>query len=354
MLGLLSLSFCPYLGDSSTPNRSSVALTNAPIASEWQVILDFDPNLLRLLAARYIPDADGALGHNQQGYISVQFQRYTAQRVIYGLVTNNVELLEDGIRAFEYAFAYQNPDGSFPYNNPGAVSKPTAAEIASAMAGFYSDFGHSLLLLQSSEWFQKSQETANLRVRLNTLIKPANTSLTWLIAHHAALRDYHRQTTNLLFLDAAAYYLVGKSLNRSEAVLVGERFARAALQKQTNRGFFLEKGGYDSSYQAVSLHLALLIYTNLEPDAVSLQQALWMAIEKGTRWELSRILPTGEVSTEGNTRVYPGGEKSFGKEKGIDYTQVILALNYYANVSGDPLVQKVADQVLTFRRSMQT
>ena len=46
--------------------------------------------------------------------------------------------------------------------------------------------------------------------------------------------------------------------------------------------------------------------------------------------------------------------KRIAKEKGIDYTQVILALNYYANVSGDPLVQKVADQVLTFRRSMQT
>ncbi len=349
IVALLS-TWCLFFSIASIPTASPIALAKAPQASEWQVVSAFDLNLLRLLAKAHRPDQDGAVGHNQQGYISVAFQRYSSEPIIYGVETKNVQLIETAVRAFEYAFAHQNPDGSFPYKPPHAVSTPTAADIASPVAGLYSDFGHSLLLLQDCEWFQKSEETANLRVRLNQLLKPATTSLIWLMGQQAALRQYDLKTTNLLFLDAAAYYLVGKALKHSDAVKLGESFTQLTLQQQTKAGFFLEKGGYDSSYQSVSLRLALWLYTNLQSDAVSLKRDLWIAIEKGIRWELTRILPTGEVSTEGNARVYSGGEKYFSKEKGVDYTQIILALNYYSKLSGNLVVQRVADQVLTFKR----
>ena len=350
IVALLSTCWCLFFSVASIPIPIPIALAKAPKASEWQVVSAFDLNLLRLLAKAHHPDQDGAVGHNQQGYISVAFQRYSSEPIIYGVETKNVRLIETGVRAFEYAFAHQNPDGSFPYNPPHAVSTPTAADIASPVAGFYSDFGHSLLLLQDCEWFQKSEETANLRLRLNQLLKPATTSLIWLMGQQAALRHYDLKTTNLLFLDAAAYYFAGKALKHSDAVKLGESFTRLALQQQTEVGFFWEKGGYDSSYQSVSLRLALWLYANLQSGAVSLKRNLWIAIEKGIGWELTRILPTGEVLTEGNARVYSGGEKYFSKEKGVDYIQVILALNYYSKLSGDLVVQRVADQVLTFKR----
>lgn len=320
----------------------------ASLNSEWNTISALTPNLLRLIAQSvHLNTKNGAVGFNDQGYKSVVFQRHSSEIVTYGILTKNVQLIDAAVQIIEYAFAHQQPDGSFLNNLHGE----SAASKASAVAFFYQDLGHSLLLCKNSNWFQRSKDTANVRVSLNRLIEPANTSLTWLMRQKAALWNNDRRTTNRVFFDAVAYYLVGKALKRSDAISLGKDFARSALQQQTKAGFFLENGGYDTSYQGVSLRLALLLYTNLKPDEVSLRRDLWMAIERGIRWELNHILPTGEVSTKGNTRVHPGGEKYFGKEKSLDYTQLIIALNYYSKLSGDPAVQRVADQLLTFRRN---
>lgn len=329
---------------SSISATSPISEAKAPLTSELNTISKFDPNLLRTLALSIPLDKNGAVGRNKKGYISVAFQRHSSELIAYGILTKNVKLIETGVKILEYAFAHQKPDGSFIDNSP----KQSTGSRASAVAFFYNDLGHSLLLLKDSSWFQKSKETANLRVRLNKLLAPANTSLTWLMGQQKALKHYDRNTTNRKFFDVVACYLAGKALNRKDAIKMGENLAQAVLQQQTEQGFFLEEGGYDTSYQAVSLRLALLLYTHLEPDTVSLQQDLWMAIEKGIHWQLDHILPTGEISTAGNTRVYPGGEKYFGREKKVDYKEVILALNFYSQLSGDRLTQSAADRVLTF------
>ena len=332
------------LSCSSISATSPTSKAKAPLASELNTISKFDPNLLRTLALSIPLNKNGAIGRNKQGYISVAFQRHSSELIAYGILTRDVQLIETGVKILEYAFAHQKPDGSFLDNSP----KQSTGSRASAVAFFYNDLGHSLLLLKDSNWFQRSKETANLRVRLNKLLAPADASLTWLMGQQKALRHYDRNTTNRQFFDVVACYFAGKALNRKDAIKMGEDLAQAALQQQTEQGFFLEEGGYDSSYQAVSLRLALLLYTHLEPDAVSLQQDLWMAIEKGIHWQLDHILPTGEVSTAGNTRVYSGGEKYYGREKKVDFKEVILALNFYSQLSGDRLAQIAADRVLTF------
>lgn len=135
---------------------------------------------------------------------------------------------------------------------------------------------------------------------------------------------------------------------RYDAMKLGKTFVQEALQQQTPDGVFLERSGFDSSYQAISLKLALWLYMHLKPSETVLQQQLWLAIERGINRELLSIQPTGEVSTKGNSRVYPGGEEFLGVEKGVDYLQVILALNYYAYLSGKPFVKQTAEQVLVF------
>lgn len=332
--------------NSVTATAAPTALAEAPLASEWKIISSLDPDLLRFLARSIPLNKNGAVGRNKQGYISVAFQRHSSKLITYGILTRNVELIKSGIRVLEYGFAHQKPDGSFIDNSP----RQSAGSRASAVAFFYHDLGHSLLLLKDSDWFQTSEETASLRVRLNKLMNPASTSLTWLMGQQKPLRHYDRNTTNRQFFNVVACYLTGKALGRSDAVRLGERAAQAVLQKQAEAGFFLEEGGYDSSYQAVSLRLALLLYTRLEPDAVSLRQNLWMAIDKGVRWQLNRILPTGKVSTAGNKRVYPNGERYFGREKQVDYKEVTVALNYYSKLSGAHLAQSAANRVLNFYR----
>ncbi len=336
------------LSRSASDLGRKVRPTSAP--SEWTIASQLNPQLLRRLSMAYSSDSTGAIGHNQPRYQSVAFQRYTSQRVLYGLITRNIHPIEQSLSAIEYAFAHQNPDGSFLMNYSNARRPAPIAATASDAAGFYSDFGRSLLLLQKSEWFSNSQETSQLRSRVQKLIPSAQSSLTWLIQQADELKNYHQQTTNLLFLDAAAYSFAGQALKNESASRLGEHFTRLALTQQNPSGFFLEKGGYDTSYQGVSLELALLIYTNLTSNEAALQKDLWKGITQGVRWQLQRILPSGQISTAGNSRVSSGGERYFGREKGVDYSRTIVALLYYAQLSGDKDAQQAADRAISFKQ----
>ncbi|MDX2231607.1 MAG: hypothetical protein NW220_18370 [Leptolyngbyaceae cyanobacterium bins.349] len=351
-LTIVQLTLLQGLGIFTVSNQALAYSTESSASTcqaEWEVVSAFDPLLLKRFAQRYIPNLLGAVGRNQEQYISVEFQRHAAQRIIYGLLTENPQLIEESMRSFEYAFSYQNQDGSFQLNYPNAKSLPKTSVIASATSGFLSDFGHSLLLLQQSSWFLQSLETQSLRTRLEKMLPAASLSLSWLTQHHPELINYHAQTTNLLFMNANTFYLMGKAFNNSEAMKIGEVFTNLALQQQDDAGFFMEKGGPDSSYQGVSLYLALLLYTNLLPGADNLKQNLWQAIGKGINWEYTKILPSGEVSTEGNTRIYPGGEVYFSQEKGIAYNQLILALLYYSEISNDSIAQDKVNQIRKFK-----
>ncbi|MEH1860697.1 MAG: hypothetical protein V7L21_22475 [Nostoc sp.] len=329
--------------------KNTFTKKNIFIAENKNTILLLRPNLLSFYAKIVVLDSNnGSIGPNRNGYMSVGSQRYSTNLIAYGLVTKNVDLIETGIRTIEYAFTYQNDNGSFPDYSPGNFGGANPSSVAF----FYHDLGQSLLLCKESKWFQRSKETAKLRVRLNKLLIPTSTSLTWLIEQKQLLLkgDGNGRATNRLFIDALAFYLAGKYLNRSDAVMLGEYYAKLALQQQTKEGFFLEKRASDSSYQAVSLFKALVLYSNLEPSAISLKLSLWQGIEKGIAWQLSHILTTGEVSTAENSRVYPGGETYLGKEKHIDYVAVIMALNYYSHLSDNHFVQNIADQVFRYYR----
>ena len=59
------------------------------------------------------------------------------------------------------------------------------------------------------------------------------------------------------------------------------------------------------------------------------------AIRKGMKWELTRIGADGAVSTEGNTRVRPGGEKFMGAEKQVNVGEITLALLTFHLRTGD-------------------
>lgn len=312
-----------------------------PVVPEWDVINKIDSTIFTRLANNNQPDASGAMGSNKQGYMSVVFQRNAIYPTTEGLLNSNSQHTANSIHGLEYAFDHQSSDGSFQTNSTNA--KP--GDVASAASFFYSELGHSLLLAQNSNWFQTSTQAADLRTRLDAVKNKAGSSLNWLISQTSTLSSYDGADTNRLFFDANAYYLTARALGRSDASQGGRDFVQKALNNQLSAGYFLEKGGYDSSYQGVSLLRAIIFYMNLEDSDTSLRQNLWSAIVAGVNWELTRVLPTGEVSTDGNTRVFPGGEQFLGQEKQVAYADLALALNYYSQISGDQTVKTVADNV---------
>jgi hypothetical protein len=219
-----------------------------PSASEWQVI-SANPSLMRYYSRSVNVDRNtGAVGLNKQGYISVGLQRHSSQQLAYGLLTKDASLIDTSIKVLEYGFARQQSDGSF-QTTPLSLTTGVSAQDT---AFFFYDVGHTLLLAKNSEWFQTAPETDSLRSRLQNLSNPISNSLNWLNQQSSILQSKDKSGTNRLFIDANAYYLVGKALGNESAIALGKNFARMSLQQQSSEGFFLERGGYDSSYNAVA------------------------------------------------------------------------------------------------------
>jgi hypothetical protein len=104
-------------------------------------------------------------------------------------------------------------------------------------------------------------------------------------------------------------------------------------------GVFIENGGRDTSYNAVSLLMAQVLALH-QPDP-----ALDAALVRAMAWERTRILPTGEVEVSGNTRTGLGQEHMMGHVKEVNYHEVVLALCYFGMVHDDPSALKLAEKV---------
>jgi hypothetical protein len=330
-------------------------ITQVPKVSELEVLSKLDISLLERLARGVVPDTNGAMGRNKNGYFHVRFQLGFSETVAYGLMKEDPVMVEYGVRAMEYAFRHQNADGTFQLIVPEDLkaqisSDPQTVEAtqASGVAFFYSDVGRALLLVRESQWFETSKDTVNLRSRIEKLGPRIAKSLTKLADQAPILEKADLRDTNRLFFDASAYYLVGSWLNNQRAINLGLDFMNKGIAQQRADGVFIEKGGHDSSYQLTSLGRIFYIYLHLQPQEEHLRVQLWQVLSKGLAWEASRVLPTGEISTKGNTRVYPGGEQFLGHEKGVDPKGAVVGFEYYRAMTGDTRYSQLVDKILKY------
>lgn len=336
------------------PSSGPKPSVTAPKLLELEALLKIDFSFLDSLARGAKPDAHGAISLNQQGYFHVRFQMGLSSLVAAGLVKKDLSYLTPAVKAIEYSFQYQNPDGAFQFLPPpgtsGLPTEPQKLEYAQAsgVAFFYSDLGRALMLMKESEWFRNSKDTASLRARIEALRPAIAKSLTKLTTQTSLLKMGDERDTNRLFFDAAAHYLVGTWLNDKQAIQLGIDFINMALGKQRPDGVFVEAGGYDSSYQVVSLGRALVIYFHLRPEEEPMRSTLWPAIKKGVEWEATRVLPSGEISTEGNSRVFPGGGTFLGKKKEVDTKGAVLMFRYFTAMTGDASYSQLAEKIVTF------
>lgn len=108
-----------------------------------------------------------------------------------------------------------------------------------------------------------------------------------------------------------------------------------------------ELGGSDSSYQARGLVYAEHYLAWLPNDPLAAQ--LRRSIARGSAWERTRILPTGEVSTAGNTRAN-GVMTDHNGPKHVVYPMVARALAWWALDGGTPPGLTVAARVMAWAR----
>ena len=289
------------------------------------------------IAAENRPSQDGAEARNRgRAWLSVNDQIGTDRLVTAGLHEHDPQDIAEALNAAQYAFAHQTPDGNF-----ADAMGYNAREQAGSVGGFTFYLAHSLLMLAQSPWFMQSAQTAQLRGQAQSLIVPFNRTLNWFIQQADLVRT-DQAATNRIMSYGGDYYLAGKLLSNGEAINIGRSFIEEAIDKQRSDGTFPEEGGFDSSYQNVSLSFGQVIFLQMPPSD-PLRERLWAAIQRGVAREALSVMPNGEISTVGNTRVHGGP----GQHQ-VDSHTAVLAHAYYAEITGDPNARQAVQSILGY------
>lgn len=269
-----------------------------------------------VLGSRGAPDgiaSTGAISRNTLAFSDVAAQRDALWALRYAVRNEDDAAVSKTLLAVEYAFSHQNGAGFFE-NDLGLTPVEALAADVFFMAA-YGQFHH--LVSRTRYWSNVSRTLTAKRSNVRA-------AMHWLAANSDELLRQDRDTPNRLLFDALAFILNGQILDDPSLVDIGHMFLQKAVVMQHAEGYFLEKGGFDSSYQAVSL-LNLAAITQYARDSGIAQEAS-TASSAGVSWLLTRIRKNGSVSRKGNTRTGRGGEVFFGRKKGVNYSEVIYAL----------------------------
>jgi len=258
-----------------------------------------------------VPAADGLVGYNRDGFKAAAFQRGATVKLALAAARGDEKQADECWRAVEVTFAHQTAEGDF-------------GDPPTSVAFWLCELGRSLVVIQQSPLAEHFQE------RIAKLKPKIAKAAQWLVKQREPLQRGDRATPNRLFFDAEAYLFSGLLVGDESLQKVGREFLDVGMKLyRPEDGVFLEHEGADSSYQAVNLLRLQEIVLHF-PD-----RQIEDAIAKGVQWEINRIGADGAVSTEGNTRVHPGGEKYMGHEKQVNIGEISLALLYYHERTGD-------------------
>ncbi len=326
-------------GDDSEPEITESSYQCQTISSQnnytrIELLQSFDESILQGLASIDLPNEAGAMGRNKPGYFHVRFQMGIAGLADYAVRNEDIQALEYAIKAIEYAFEYQTMEGDFELIVPADLTDEIAneADMASAVSFFLSSLGLALNNFEQSAWYNAASMDV-YKSRIDTLRPSIAAAAAWLATKKEILEIADGHAPNRLLFNALSFYSLAVWLDDTTLQTIGISFAEQAISKKHPNGYFIEGGGWDSSYQGVAINVGFSLYSLL-PDSEPIKPNVWECLSCATDWQKSRIRTTGEISSEGNTRVYPGGESFLGNEKAIDWIDTMVGffmMGYYSN-----------------------
>lgn len=322
---------------------STYAASPRPAMNEYEVLRSFPPGRLAALSQGDRPDAKGFTGGNRANgfWVEVGPQRGSCRGVIAAVVQGDLALADDCWRGIETAFAHQRADGSF-----DAIVKPngnTSREGPAAVETTYfflQELGRAILVIR------QSPHEAHFRDRLVALEPKLRRAADFLLAGYDTIIPKVGHTVNRVIIAAKAFGLCGLALNDQRMIEKSRQLIAHALTSRDAEGVFIERGGRDSSYNVVSILFGQVLALHLPlPEFEA-------ALPAAVRWQLTRILPSGEVDASGNTRTGVGLEADpfSGKAKGVNYTEVAMALTLYGTIHQDQAVLDAAARVTAFKQ----
>jgi len=308
-------------------------VTHAAAAQELALLQKMPSDLFQFTGGAR-PDQNGMVSYNRDGFKSPEFQRGAIHYMIRAIVRKDTTCVDEGWLAIDAAFRFQTENGSF-------SRKGTPHGGPSAVAFWLADLSQALLILRESELGPKYQ------TRIDQLMPKIGMAARWLAQpqYRDRLKREDADTPNRLLFDALAYGLSGILLDDADLQTMGRQFVDLAMARYRScDGVFLEKGGPDSSYQAVAA-LKLQIWVIHFPD-----KKLDAAIDRAVAWERSRVKENGQVEVSGNTRTGLGQEQWMGHDKGVNLSEITLCLLYHYARTGDEQSLAAARRIVDQRK----
>ena len=255
--------------------------------------------------------------------------------LIAAVALGSQERADDAWKSIQATFATQVADGGFEGGGKPGDSPITVYAIRVENVYFFlQELGRALLVLQASPLEPSFHD------RMASVMPQLRKACAFIQGGYRTILPKVGHTANRLVIAAKAFGLCGLLLDDDRLKASSHELITLALQRRDDEGVFLERGGRDSSYNAVVILMGqhLSMYT---PEA-----ELDAAIEKAMRWERTRIKPTGEIEIEGNTRTGTGKELSgSGGIKQVNYREVAEALWYYGKLHDEPETVRLAEQI---------
>lgn len=273
----------------------------------------------------------------------IEYQKVGRDWVAAGLASGDKDKVRWGLKILEWGFARMEPDGEFKH--------PDCYHSASF---FVEAVVHVILMLEASPWraeFAGTLETfkPKLLVAARWMIRPDIDALNWPDDNNYPRIFGERRYAHRRFLDAAAIGGVGLIFNDKPLIEKGVWLIRNGIAFQQADGVNPERGGPDTSYQALGLVYACRYYQVIADDAMRAE--MLPTLEKGYSWLLGRIKPDGEIDATGNTRTGVSGEPSRdGKPKRLDYLTPAISIAYWAQLTRNPELDAIARRIFEFDR----
>jgi hypothetical protein len=300
------------------------------------------PQIYAQIARASLPtDQGGLIGPNRQwgAMYSPRFQLGAGQGLRFAISTNAIPqatLAFHGIRA---SAAVIRNDGYVPSSLPTDLfpdAKPSPTDIASGAAFFLGDACLGMMALESSPDANTIIPADVRRTVKDKLVR----AIRWLAPQRQTLEDEDRRAPNRLFFDALAFHACGTLGADSDSRRLADRFVTLALASMTSQGYFTEGGGWDTTYQSVSIRVANDLIV-----AGYVRDGLQPTIAKATTWLALRVDAQGRVDSSGNTRTCGGGESFLGKKKLLSPAAVFMALAFTGTRENDPNALRAAERV---------
>ncbi len=294
-------------------------------------------------------DDKGLIGRNRAygKLVSPRLQLGAGAALRMGLHGNR-SMAINGFRAIEVGTHAIAPDGEVVSVEPPDApfgARLSLPDKASGAAFFMADACPAILAIRDSPDAGEIADAAR-RQKVGAAL---DRGLRWLMKQSAELERVDRAAPNHLLYDALAYYSCGAVSANKEAQDLAARFVTLALSQIRSDGVFVEKGGSDTTYQAVSVRLALdLLLTGYTRNDAGQLKIAW---QSGAIWLGNRIMTDGSINSSGNTRTCKGGETFLGTQKKVWPPGVYGALVYAGELTTNPQMTSAADRLSRWARA---